>query len=77
MSKVKNLMSKEDTNRVNLSSVFPYYQRLSEAANIKFSDVAMKLAANLRHIQNSKAGAGAGAADGDQPTTPQVELART
>ena len=50
MSKVKNVMSKEDTNRVNLSSVFPYYQSLSEAANIKFTEVAMKLAANLRNI---------------------------
>ena len=53
MSKVKNVMSKEDTNRVNLSSIYPYYQRLSDITNLKFTEVAQKLAADLRAMQQN------------------------
>ena len=67
MSKVKNVMSKEDTNRVNLSSIYPYYQRLSDAANLKFTEVAQKLAADLRAIQqNNQDGNGNASSDAVQ-----------
>lgn len=49
-SKVKNVMSKQDTNKVNLSSVYAYYTHLTEVANMKFSEAAMQLAADLRNM---------------------------
>ena len=39
-SKVKNVMSKEDTNRAPLSSVYPYYNRLMALANLQFAEPA-------------------------------------
>ena len=40
MAKVRNVMSKEDTNRTHLCTVYPYYQRMKMQANTQFTDVA-------------------------------------
>ena len=40
LAKVKNVMSKEDTNRAPLSSVYPYYTRLMAQANLQFAEPA-------------------------------------
>ena len=46
--KVRNLMSKLDTNRVNCSSLFPYYQRLINQANTQFVDVAAQISKEMQ-----------------------------
>ena len=63
-------MSKDDTNRVGLSSVYPYYQRLLAQANLQFTEPAQEMA---NEVKANLAAQGAGA---HGPTTPQLELAR-
>ena len=40
LTKVKNVMSKTDTNRAPLSSVYAYYTRLMAQANLQFAEPA-------------------------------------
>lgn len=43
IAKVRNVMSKEDTNRVHLCAIHPYYQRMMAQANTQFADVASQI----------------------------------
>ena len=41
-------MSKLDTNRINCSPVFPYYQRLIDQANTQFVEVAAQISKEMQ-----------------------------
>ena len=73
LSKVKNIMSKEDTNRVHISTMFPYYMRLLDQANTQFAGAAIELQQKMKE----KLAATAAVGGVNHPTTPMLELART
>lgn len=63
-------MSKKDTNKTNLSPLFPYYQQLMSLANSQFAEVAAQINkeihSNMLELSHNNI----------TPTTPQVELAK-